>query len=352
MALLPDQLDDFVNLTLDQFKKKKWIDLSLDQQHHIFAQKFLSGSTREPVRGGVQLNWKVQTSNTGTAKFSELYSVDATAVKDLTTEAKQQWTKSTVNFSYDVDEDAMQSDRETIIRELQVREHSMYNDWFELMEEALWSAPASSSQSPRRPSGIPFWIQKDATTPAGGFTGGDPSGFSAGAGGIAVSDVPNWKNWSFNYTSAGSRDDLVEKARKACEFTQFMAPKQYAELGGGKSDSDWAFYTTYNVQSSLEKLLESRNDNLGVDLAKYAGAVTLKGNPIIWVPYLQNNDSSNPFYGVNHRVFKWFFKQGREMLRHAPKEAAKQHTVREVHMDTWGNFVCYNRRKLFVGYQA
>ena len=80
MALLPDQLDDFVNLTLDQFKKKKWIDLSLDQQHHIFAQKFLSGKTREPVTGGVQLNWKVQTSNTGTAKFSELYSVDATAV--------------------------------------------------------------------------------------------------------------------------------------------------------------------------------------------------------------------------------------------------------------------------------
>ena len=138
MPLLPDQLDDFVNLTLDNFKKRKWVDLSLDLQHHIFASKFLNGKAADPEKGGVQLNWKVQTSNTGTAKFSELYSVDSTSVKDLTTEAKQPWTKSTVNFSYDVDEDVFQSDRETIIREVEVREHSMYNDWFELMEEALW----------------------------------------------------------------------------------------------------------------------------------------------------------------------------------------------------------------------
>lgn len=351
MPLLPDQLDDFVNLTLDNFKKRKWVDLSLDLQHHIFASKFLSGKAADPEKGGVQLNWKVQTTNTGTAKFSELYSVDVTSVKDLTTEAKQPWTKSTVNFSYDVDEDVFQSDRETIIREVEVREHSMYNDWFELMEEALWSAPSSDSQSPRRPSGIPFWIQKSATTPGGGFTGGDPSGFSNGAGSIKVSDVANWKNWSGNYTSA-SRDDLVSKIRKACEFTHFQAPKQFAELAGGKGDSDWMFFTTYNTLADLEKLLESRNDNLGADLSKYAGSVVIKGNPVVWVPYLQENDSSDPFYGVNLRVFKFFFRKGRKMLRHAPQQAARQHTVREVHMDTWGNFVCYNRRKLFVLYKA
>ena len=83
MPLLPDQLDDFTTLTLDNFKKKKWVDLSLSNQHHVFASKFLSGKTRTPYQGGGNLNWKVQTTNTGTAKFSELYSVDATAVKDL-----------------------------------------------------------------------------------------------------------------------------------------------------------------------------------------------------------------------------------------------------------------------------
>ena len=64
MPLLPDQLGDFVTLTLNNFKKKSWVDLSLDKQQHIFAQKFLSGKTRTPYSGGGQLEWKVQTTNT------------------------------------------------------------------------------------------------------------------------------------------------------------------------------------------------------------------------------------------------------------------------------------------------
>ena len=292
MPLLPDQLDDFVNLTLDNFKKRRWVDISLDNQHHIFASKMFKKKGKDPEKGGVQLNWKVQVSNTGTAKHSELYAVDATGVKDLTQSAKQKWSKQTVNFSYDIEEDAMQSDRETIIREIEVREHSMYNDFFELMETAMWSAPSSDSQSPRPPSGVPFWIQKSTTTPGGGFTGGNPSGFSSGAGGLSSSSYANWKNWAFNYTRI-SRDDALAKWRKAVAFTNFQAPRIFAEFARG-GESDWGFYTNYDVVEKLEKLLEGRNDNLGVDLAKYSGSAVFKGNPVVWVPYLQTNDSSDP----------------------------------------------------------
>jgi len=350
MPLLPDQLDDFVNLTLDNFKKRRWVDISLDNQHHIFASKMFKAKGKDPEKGGVQLNWKIQVTNTGTAKNSELYAVDATGVKDLTQQAKQQWSKQTVNFSYDIDEDAMQSDRETIIREIEVREHSMYNDFFEHMEEAMWSAPSSSTVSPRPPSGVPFWIQKSTTTPGGGFTGGNPSGFTSGAGGLSSSTYSNWKNWAFNYTSV-SRDDCLAKWRKAIAFTNFQAPRNYAELARG-GESDWGFYTNYDVVEKLEKLLEGRNDNLGVDLAKYAGSAVFKGNPVVWVPYLQTNDTSDPIYGVNWRTLRYFFRKGKHMVRHAPQKAARQHTVREIHMDNWGNFVCYNRRRNFIGYVA
>ena len=91
-----------------------------------------------------------------TAKFSELYSVDGNISQRLDDNGEATFTKATVNFSYDVDEDAFQSDRETIIREIDIRRHSAFNDYFELMEEALWSAPSSSTESPRSPSGIPF----------------------------------------------------------------------------------------------------------------------------------------------------------------------------------------------------
>lgn len=346
-----DQLSDFIELTLDNFKKKSWVDLSLDNQHLIFAEKFLSGKRRTPFQGGGHINYKIQTSNTGTAKWSELFSVDQTAVKDLMVTAKVPFVKSTVNFSFDVAEEAFQSDRETIIREVDIRRHSAMNDMLTLQEEGLWNAPSSSTESPRTPFGIPFWIQKSATTPGGGFTGGDPSGFSAGAAGVSVSDVPNWKNWSGNYTSV-SRDDLVAKMRKAIAHTYFQAPKQFAELAGGKGDSDWAFYTTYSVLEDLEKLLESRNDNLGVDLAKYAGSVVVKGNPVIWVPYLDSNDSSNPIYGVNHKTLQYHFKTGYDMKWSPPMKAANQHTVRNVFCDSFGTLCCFNRRRNFVLYVA
>lgn len=347
-VLLPDQLDDFVNLTLKNFKRKKWADISLDYQYYIFADKMFSRKAKDPESGGSQLNWKVQVTNTGTARHSELFDIDQTAVVDLTKEAQIPWSKQTVNFSYDIDEEVMQSDRETIINEIKVREHSMYNDYFELMEEALWSMPASADSSPRPPSGVPYWVVKSATE---GFNGGNPSGHTSGAGGLSSTTYPNWSNYTYGCTDV-SRDDFIEKTIKACEFCKFLAPKKYPELGGSGVESDWGFYTTYRLQQQLEKYLQSSNDNLGTDIAKYAGQVMLKGNPVTWVPYLEENDSEDPFYGLNWKVFRYFFRKGRHMVRRPPQEKYGQHTVRVVHMDNWGNFRCDNRRRLFVGYFA
>lgn len=345
-VLLPDQLDDFVNLTLENIKRGTWVDLSLDYQYYIFADKMFAKKAKTPEKGGSQLTWKVQTTNTGTARHSEMFDVDVTAVIDLTTEAKIPWSKQTVNFSYDVDEDVMQTDRETIIKEIKIREHSMYNDYFELMEEALWSFPASSTTSPRPPSGIPYWIVKNDTE---GFNGGDPSGHTGGPGGLDSDTYGNWKNYTFECTDV-SEDDFIAKAIKACEFCKFRAPRKYPELGGGSGDSNWGFYTTYSLLQKLEKYLRTANDNLGVDIAKYAGSVLLKGNTVTWVPYLEENDDEDPFYGINWNEFQYFFRKGRHMLRHPPKQRDAQHTVRVVHMDNWGNFACYNRRKNFVGH--
>lgn len=344
-VLLPDQLDDFVELTQKNFKRQKWVDLSLDYQEYIFPTVFLKGKS-DPEQGGSHLNWKVQVTNTGTFRDSELFDADQTAVVDLMKAVEIPWSKQTVNFSYDIDEEVFQTDRETIIKEIQVREHSMYNDYFEGMEERLWGMPVGTDDSPRPPSGIPYWIVKNATE---GFNGGNPSGHTAGAGGLSSTTYPNWSNWTFSATSV-DRDDFIAKALKACEFTKFMAPKAYNELAAG--EGKWGFFTTYRLLALLEKYLQSSNDNLGVDLAKYAGAVTLKGNPIKWVPYLQANDTQDPFYGINWSTLKYFFRKGRSMVRHPPQLRDNQHTVRVVHMDNWGNFCCYNRRKNFVGYFA
>lgn len=345
VMLMPDQIADLVNLTLKKYEKNRWVDLSLDKQHYFSAKLFKKGKVRSA--SGTQYNFKVQVSNTGTARFTEMFDVDQTAVKDLTADGDIPYSKQTVNFSYDEDEDVFNSSPEEIVDSIAVRRHSAHNDYFELMEEAVWSAPSSSSQSPRRIYGFPFWIQKNATE---GFTGGNPSGFTDGAAGINANTYTNWKNYSAPYTNI-TREDFIKKLKKAHAYCKFVAPHSFNELGAGQ---DYEFQTTYPVLEALEVIVESRNDNLGTDLATYMGSqVMFRRTPIGWVPYLTENDSSNPFYGINWKTFFLATKKGKQGLQWSkPMPAPNQHTVKTVHGDGWVQIGCNNRRGNFVLYVA
>lgn len=344
MALTPDQIDDFVSLTLKKFKRYKWTDIALPLQHYTSAK--MIGDKRVIEDGGEQISWRLKTRNTGTARNTGLYEQDITKVEDVTTEAQVPWRKQTCNWSYDIDEPAFQSSRETIVRILQIREHDALSDMAELQEENLWSAPLNSSDN--RPFGIPYWIVKNASGGGeGAFVGGNPTGFqSTGAGGVDSTLYPRWRNWAFGY-DAVSRDDLVRKVKRAITFTRFKPPVPHPQTGYGKTN--YEIFTTYRVQEPLERLAETRNDNLGSDVAKYMNQVTIGGVPLMWVPYLEENDNSDPLYGVNWGVFRPFVKRGANMRRMAPFRAARQHSVREVHIDNWMNYLCVNRRETFVG---
>ena len=351
MALYHHQIDDFVELTLSKFKRDEWVDISMPLQEYKFASRVFEAK-KKAERGGPRCDWKLRVNNQGTAKHSGLYAVDDTNRRNVMTRARQEWSKQTVNYIYDIDEDAFQSGPETIIREMRLNEQGLYNDFFALMEDAMWLAPSSSSLDPMPTSGIPFWFQKNATL---GFNGGDPSGWTDGAGSVATATYPRWKNYTGTYTQV-SRDDLVDKIINACDYTYFKPPRSYSEIGGGKPD--YEFCTVHSVLETMRRLLQAGNDNLGVDVARYSEGVLLKSTPVTWVPALTEStseayDSQNPFYGINWNKFDYYFKTGRNMIKHPPKQAANQHTVRERHMDNWGNFVCYDRRQGgFVFYVA
>ena len=346
MALYHEQIDDFVELTLNKYEKDAWVDISLPLQEYHFAAKWFKDK-KKPSRGGPRCEWKLRVDNQGTAKHSGLYAVDNTNRKNVMTNGKQEWSKQTVNYIFDIDEDAFQSGPETIVREMLLNEQGLYNDFFQLMETAMWTAPSSDSQDPRPPSGVPFWLQK-ASAAAPSFQGGDPAGFSSGAAGIATGTYERWKNYAGQYTQV-SRDDLIEKVVNACDFTYFKAPRSYPEIGGG--EAQYGLYTVHSVLAECRQILEGQNDNLGRHAGWGAnGEVLIKSNPLTWVPALTESssdayDSQNPFYGINWKKFQYFFKEGRDMVKYPPKPAARQHTVRERHMDNWGNFICYDRRQ-------
>ena len=357
--LLPDKLDDFVNLTQAKVNRRSWVDLSKDLQKYYFAwmlhrkeQKMVSMED-----GSHRLEWTIKKTNVGSFTDSEMYAKTESVQKDLTTKAFVDWTKSECNYIYDIDEPEFQRGPEKIIDIIDVRVADMYGDFYEGQEERMWTAPTSSTQRPRRPSGIPFWIQKAADTAdnaAFGFNGGDPDGFSSGAGGVTVASVDNWKNGTFTYASLGDEDG-IEKLVEACDKCYFMAPHSFAELDGGKPD--YGFFTTYPVVQVLRRALRAQNDNLGPDIAAYRGEVILKGNPMVWVPALTNTDSvaydsSNPIYGINWNSFDWFFQKSRNRYLTKPQIPDGRPTVRRVNLINWGNYRLTNRRSCFVGYDS
>jgi len=346
MALLtPDGIHDLVTNTTRKFHRHKWVDISLDLQQFV-AGEFIR-KDRIIEQGGEQIQWQLQVANTGTAVDSGLYAEDVTAVDDVTIEAHVPWRKLTSSWSYDIDEPLFQSDKETIVDMLLMREHSAMNLEHEKNERDLWSAPASSTD--KRVMGIPFWIQKNTTTPGGAFNGGNPSGFDAGCAGVSSTTYPNYRNWTFGW-AAVTPDDLVKKVKKALHYTEFVAPDPHPELGFG--GVDFMIYTVYDeVVEPAERLAESRNDNLGADLAKYLNRVLIAGVPMRAVPYLTANDTSCPLYGINKRVFRPFVKRGADHRR-TIKDAPKQHTVKNIFYDTWRNFMCIDRRLCWVGSKA
>jgi hypothetical protein len=343
MPLMIHDLADFTKATISNFKKLKWTDISL--AYPDYESSMLIDENKVVEWGGDYIKFDVQTRNTGLARNTGVYATDVTGSEDVLQQGQVPWTKQTANYSYDVDEPGFQGDdRETIVRILKLKEHVCMNDIAELDEENLWSAPTGTSDN--RPMGIPFWIQKDATTTVGGaFNGGNPSGFTSGAANINSTTYPRWKNWTFGYTNVTS-DDLISKIKKSLWSTNFKAPHPHPELGWGKTD--FCIYTTYRVQEPMERLAESRNDNLGKDLAKYLNAVTVGGVPVKAVHYLEANDTSDPVYGVNFAKFRPFVKKGMPR-RNEPKQSPTQHTVWTVHIDNWMNYICYNRRMQWVG---
>lgn len=339
--LTPDVIDDIATITLSKFKRLKYVDISRDYQF-LTASKIFK-EKRIKYQGGKDIRWFLKTNNTGNARYTSLFDQDQTGRAPLMDEAVVPWRMITTNYSYDVREPDFQSDEEMLIDQLKVLDVDARGDMMELVETGMWGAPSSSTDNVLW--GIPLWIQKD-TTSDGAFNGGNPSGFSGGVANIDSTQKTNWRNWAGGYTNV-ELDDLVEKAKDAIRNTKFVA---YVPGSEELRSGDWMceMFTTQYVVKRLERIAEERNDNHGVDVAKYMNSVTIAGHPISWVPYLDANTTDNPVYGVNWKSLRPFIHKNKEMRRTGPDIIPGQHNVRTVHFDSTLNIGCENRREQFV----
>jgi hypothetical protein len=351
MALRPDQIADFAELTLNKFEKAAWTDISYTLQEYPAMSRMVL-SHKIAFDGGEQLQWQVNMDDNDSARNTGLFDTDTVDVTDTILTATLPWAFQDAYFAYDEREPAFQSSAERIIDLLKVRRHTAMIAFAKLMEQNFWSTPANDTDQAEKlkPRGIPYWITANATE---GFNGTGPTNFTTNVAGINPTTYTQWRSYTGTYTDI-SKTDAIRKMRRAATYTNFMTPVEFPDLY--KKGNDKVIYTVYdNVLAKLEEELEGQNDNLGNDVASKDGQTLFRGHPVRWAPYLDDSGftdgtvtASNPIVGVDWGSMELVFKSGEYMTWNKPKQSASQHRVYHVFMDNSCQIRVKDRRRNWV----
>jgi hypothetical protein len=362
MSYQGEDYADLVTTTLESLERQTWADIVVDEQFHIAMPYVLSQERTNVISGqGIQFNARFYTNNA--AKNVKLGETDEVTEVDTQKTGSVDWRHTTTHWAIEERIISMNRNPARLVSLLETKRVDAMVSLAEVLEENFWTAPTSTSDD-TAPHGIPYWIVKDNTTTTGAFQGGRASGFTGShPGGLDPDTYSRWKNWSQGYTDI-NKTDLVRKWRKAaykCNFTSPVAgPFSNVDSGNAYSGnpagyggriSNYLYATVYDVTSVLEESLEAQNDNLGNDVASKDGMTTFRRNPVRAVPYLDNNDTSDPVYGISFKCFHITFLEGEYMRPTKVKPWPGQHRMLAQFIDNSYNFYCNDRRAQFVLYK-
>ena len=345
MALQASGLNDLLKATLESIPKLKMTDITSHLQKHIALSMLMKGSKVVTEPAGTSFKFDVMTRNSGSARYVGLGAQDVVGIEDVLTRGEVEFRHVTWNWSIVHQEVSMNADPLTILNLTKVRRLDALISATELFESKFWRVPASTNTTD--PFGIPYWIVKNATE---GFYGQLPSGYTTVAGITPSSHLQpdgrsKWANWTFQYTAV-TREDLLRKWRKAATYTDFDTP--VPDMQTFDTGEACGYYTVYDVVSELVEILQTNNDNLGSDLAKFHNSVMFMNKSVVEVPALRD-DTTNPIYGIPWGEFHTHMLRGEWMRETVVPVTAGQHNLATTHTDCTHNWAMRNRRKAFVG---
>lgn len=343
-AITSDTHLDLIATTLKSIKPFAWTEIASDLQRY-HALPHLLRDEKASVESGQAIQWSVQVKDNGAAKDIGLFELDNVDMPDVMQLCEIPFRHKKTDFAMEHHLMDMNRSPSKIVDMVKTQRAAAMISLAKDFERSLWTAPTASTQD-KKWFGVPYWIVRkvsgsSAATSTGEFGGGNPTGFTSGAGGLNSTTYPNWANWTQAYVNV-TADDLVKKMRKAQVFTDFESPVSIPSYDRGAND--YVIYMNYTVLSGLEDIAAKQNDKLGFDVASTDGKVTFRRQPCEWVPYLEDDDNS-PVIFINWSVFYPVFLKGWYMKETGPKPAPNQHNVSHVFIDFSGNFKCTDRRR-------
>lgn len=345
-VITTEQIQDLLVTARSNLGAIEVTDLTTDIQNFVAMRQILD-QRKIGWQAGPAIRFEIMSGTTSGAREVGLFGVDEFNIEDRMRFGETPWRHITHSYAIERREIAMNRAPAQIVNLMRVRRHDALVNIAELLEKRCWSAPPTATDN-QRLMGVPYWIcwkDNSATSPNGGFDGGDPY-TGVGCAGVLASQVPAYQNWCARYTTI-SKNDLVAKWRRAATFCLFRPPVEFPSEGKMAFGSGYGYYANYNVVGELESMLESRNDNLGNDIATKDGAVMFRRTPVEWVPMLEQV-GGNPIYGIYWGALRPVFLVGEWMVEEGPKPASNRHTTFVTHLDLTCNFICNDRRRQFV----
>ena len=336
-SLSHEQLLDLVAVTQRNLGPMAWTDAATElTDYPVFTSLMRKSDVKMYTGDGIQRN--VMTDTSGAARHTGLFGKDNVNVDDVMAQIYVPFRHTETSYAFERREKGINGGPEQIVDLIKVRRADAMISLAELIEETFWGKPLNSSDT-TTPWGVKYWMVSNATQ---GFNGGNPSGFTGGAGGLSSTTNTRWANWTDQYTAV-SKLDLIKKMRKAHRRTDFKSPVDIPSYRGSTGQK-YRIYLNEDTIAAMEDVGEAQNDSLGRDLAPMDGKMTFRSNPLIYTPQL-DGDATNPLYMINWGCFEIFFLKGEHLRESKLQQAADAHNTYHQFVDTSWNTLCTNRRK-------
>lgn len=335
-ALQIENLGDLLTVTLADRPEPNYTDLGTALVDAPAAKQLLDDAVKT-VQSGKTVNWPIRVNNGDGAENIALTDHDNVNIKDGFVEASTNWRESTTKYAFYEEEMLVNRKPRQIVDLIKAREDGAMAEWIELMENNFWGFPSASDS--RTPLGLPYWCTKNAST---GFNGGIPTGYSSVAG-VSPTTYSRWNNYTAQYTNV-TLGDLISKLRVGAEKTKF---KPLVKTPSTNTGDRLGYFTNLTVQQKFADVADSRNDNLGPDVAKMDGKAQFRGAVVEYIPKL-DDDTTDPIYQLNWGVLKCVRMSGKWKKRRVLSPYPGQRNVVAVFIDSMYQFVCFNRRLLAV----
>ena len=342
MPLSDSDIKDLVTGTLKHLGRLKFNQIATRLQDYEVMQRMMKRD-RVQLESGQGIQRQIMIDHSAAAKNVGLYEVDDVNVRDVLDSISVPFRHTTTNYAFERRELAMnRPSPQRSLDLLKVRRADAMISLVERMEEDFWDKPATSTDKVQ-PFGIDYWLVSGGGST--GFEGGNPSGFTSGAGGIDSDTVSRWRNYTDRYTDV-TKGDLIKKMRVAYRKIGFKSPVDIPDYRKGRGQN-YRIYCDNTTITEMEELGEAQNENLGRDLATMDDMMTFRRNPLIWVPQLDDRTvgPTSPVYMVNFSFFYPVFLRGEYLREGEPRTSANQHTVMVVHVDLSWNILCTDRRR-------